>query len=60
MSTEGQPEVEELTRAFEQEWAKTWEKEKGTAPLPEELQSHPQYRATLEAWLQGHGVKRAS
>ena len=56
MSNE-QSEVERLTEEFEQLWAKTWETEKGQAPAPEELRSHPQYRPVLNAWLEGHGVK---
>ncbi len=50
-------EAERLTQEFEQLWAKTWETDKGKAPDPQELRSHPLYQITLNAWLEGHGVE---
>lgn len=60
VSERSETSVELLTREFEEAWGKTWATEKGQPPSHEELAAHPQYEATLKAWLEGHGIKSSN
>jgi hypothetical protein len=51
------PEFESCRAELEEKWAVTWESEFKKKPSPEELRAHPQYDATLRAWLATHGIK---
>jgi hypothetical protein len=51
------PEFESRRAELEEKWAITWEVEFKKKPSPEELRAHPQYEATLQAWLAGYGIE---
>jgi len=50
------PEFESRRAELEEKWAVTWETEFKKKPSTEELRAHPQYEATLRAWLATHGI----
>ena len=54
---EDHPEFESRRAELEEKWAITWEAEFKKKPSAEELRAHPQYEATLLAWLAGYGIK---
>jgi hypothetical protein len=57
MPIQDHPEFESRRAELEEKWAVTWESEFKKKPSPEELRAHPQYDATLRAWLETYGIK---
>lgn len=56
MPIQDHPEFESRRAELEEKWAVTWETEFKKKPSPDELRAHPQYEATLGAWLATHGI----
>lgn len=56
MPIQDHPDFETRRAELEEKWAVTWEQEFKKKPSPEELRAHPQYGATLQAWLATHGI----
>jgi hypothetical protein len=56
MPIQDHPEFDSRRAELEEKWAVTWESDLKKKPSREELRAHPQYDATLKAWLAGYGI----